>query len=350
MAGSCQAVQVSAAGSKATANRFGPRASSLNALTVEVSCFCRTTASYIRELRPLVSTDVQGDAVAQLPRIGDLVGAVGAGRAVLLRLVQRAHAGIAPCPTPVELGQHFLGGKQYNNYPVDTLMAISLPGHLTFFSDLRHIPLDAIHRARPWLDFYRTNRDHFTQMTYPLLADPIEKQWTALQTWNPETASGALLSFRQQSDAATQTIALRNVPPGMTFELRRAPTGEVAFLDMANGTFLSLRDTLTGYGRPSGYASLADARRAATLLTAAAGENAFSDHGSQRQSRIARRRGMRSALLLHPICAVEESFQIQADQGGRNHAKVGQRGETSTHAFVRGKDLSEVVLSGKRLE
>ena len=43
----------------------------------------------------LVGTDVQGDAVAQLPGIGDLVGAVGAGVALVLRLVQRAHAGVA---------------------------------------------------------------------------------------------------------------------------------------------------------------------------------------------------------------------------------------------------------------
>ena len=55
------------------------------------------TARQVRERlhATLVGTDVQGDAVAQLPRIGDLVGAVGAGVALVLRLVQRAHAGIA---------------------------------------------------------------------------------------------------------------------------------------------------------------------------------------------------------------------------------------------------------------
>jgi hypothetical protein len=43
----------------------------------------------------LVRTDVEGDAIAELPRIGDLVDTVRARGAVLLRLVQRAHTGIA---------------------------------------------------------------------------------------------------------------------------------------------------------------------------------------------------------------------------------------------------------------
>jgi hypothetical protein len=104
-------------------------------------------------------------------------------------------------------------------------MAISLPGHLTFFSDLRHIPLDVVDQARPWTDFYRANKDHFRQMTYPLLADPIEKKWTALQTWDPEAGVGSLLAFRQQADDPTRTIALRNVPAGMTFDLFEGPSG-----------------------------------------------------------------------------------------------------------------------------
>ncbi|MGH2807522.1 MAG: alpha-galactosidase [Actinomycetota bacterium] len=133
---------------------------------------------------------------------------------------------LSPYVPAYSLGQHFLGGNQYRDFPVDTLMAISLPGHLTFFSDLRHIPLDVVDRARPWLDFYKANRDHFRQMTYPLLADPLEKSWTALQTWNPEAGKGALLAFRQQGEDASRTIALRNVPEGMLFDLFEAPTGE----------------------------------------------------------------------------------------------------------------------------
>lgn len=134
---------------------------------------------------------------------------------------------LSPYVPAYSLGQHFLGGSQYRNYPIDTLMAVALPGHMTFFSDLRKTPDEVLTAARPWVDFYKNNRDHFTQMTYPLLADPIEKRWTALQTWDPERGRGALLAFRQESNEATQTVSLRNVPDGMTFELRAAPSGEV---------------------------------------------------------------------------------------------------------------------------
>lgn len=125
------------------------------------------------------------------------------------------------------IGQHFLGGDQFERYPVDTLMAAALPSHMTFFSDLRDLPSSVIDEAAPWISFYKANRDAFTQLIYPLLGDPIEKQWTALQSWNPEEGFGALLAFRQQADSATQTIALENVPAGMTFELVEAPTDTV---------------------------------------------------------------------------------------------------------------------------
>ncbi len=44
---------------------------------------------------------------------------------------------LAPWIPTESLGQHFLGGKQYDKYPVDTLMAVALLSHPTFFSDLR---------------------------------------------------------------------------------------------------------------------------------------------------------------------------------------------------------------------
>jgi alpha-galactosidase len=132
---------------------------------------------------------------------------------------------LAPYVPPFSLGQHFLGGDAWRNYPVDTLMAAALPSHLTFFDDLRELPAEVVDRAAVWLDFYRANRGLFTRMTYPLLADPLDEGWTALQPWNPARGSGALLAFRQQSDSATQEIALRNVPPGRRFDLFRAPDG-----------------------------------------------------------------------------------------------------------------------------
>jgi hypothetical protein len=62
-------------------------------------------------------------------------------------------------------------------------------------------------------------------VVYPLLDDPLAKRWTALQSWDPREASGALFAFRQDSAEPTRTIALRNVPPGRTFDLALAPTG-----------------------------------------------------------------------------------------------------------------------------
>ena len=48
----------------------------------------------------------------------------------------------------------------------------------------------------------------------------------------------------------------------------RAPArGELALLDHHGVGFFTVHDTLTGYGRPQGYDSLANARRAAYMLT-----------------------------------------------------------------------------------
>ncbi|HEX2196908.1 MAG TPA: alpha-galactosidase [Actinomycetota bacterium] len=135
---------------------------------------------------------------------------------------------LSPFVPAYSLGQHFLGGNHHTRYPVDTLMAAALPTHLTFFSDLRRLPEEVVAQARPWVDFYAEHREHFSQMTYPLLDDPIEGGWTALQPWNPEEGVGALLAFRQGSADETVSIPLRNVPPGMTFELFEGPTGAPA--------------------------------------------------------------------------------------------------------------------------
>ncbi len=123
------------------------------------------------------------------------------------------------------IGQHFLGARQWERYPVDTLMAAALPGHMTFFSDLRGVPAGVAARAGEWTRFYRANRGLLGGMVYPLLADPLERGWTALQPWDPERGEGALLAFRQQSESPTQRIPLRNVPPDRRFELFEGPGG-----------------------------------------------------------------------------------------------------------------------------
>ena len=133
---------------------------------------------------------------------------------------------LSPYVPPWSLGQHFLGGKAWEKHPVATLMAAALPSHLTFFSDLREVPDDVIEQARPWLELYKRYRGLLTQMTYPLLADPLEQRWTALQSWNPRRGRGALLAFRQQDERPAVRVKLRNVPRHRTFQLLRGPDGE----------------------------------------------------------------------------------------------------------------------------
>jgi hypothetical protein len=65
-------------------------------------------------------------------------------------------------------------------------------------------------------------------MTIPLASDPLEKRWTALQSWDPERGRGALLAFRQRDPDPSTRIALKDVPPGRCFALRQGPDGAAA--------------------------------------------------------------------------------------------------------------------------
>ncbi|HEX8083156.1 MAG TPA: alpha-galactosidase [Solirubrobacteraceae bacterium] len=133
---------------------------------------------------------------------------------------------LSPYVPAYAIGQHVLGGDAWKRHPVSTLMAAALPSHISYFTDIRTLPGAVIDEAGRWMAWYKANRRLFTDgVTYPLLSDPLEHGWTALQPWNPETGEGALLAFRQQSDAGSRTIALRNVPDGRTFVLTSAPDG-----------------------------------------------------------------------------------------------------------------------------
>jgi alpha-galactosidase len=132
---------------------------------------------------------------------------------------------LSPYVPAFAIGQHFLGGQAYKQYPVDTLMAVALPSHITFFSDLRSLPSTVVDHAARWLRFYRHNRHLFDGVVYPLLDDPLRQGWTALQAWDPDAGRGALLAFRQESASATRNIALRNVPAHRRFDLLEAPGG-----------------------------------------------------------------------------------------------------------------------------
>ena len=65
-------------------------------------------------------------------------------------------------------------------------------------------------------------------VVYPLLADPLAKGWTALQSWDPEARprrAARLPAGRREADTATVAAAQRR--GNGTFELREAPTGAV---------------------------------------------------------------------------------------------------------------------------
>jgi hypothetical protein len=149
---------------------------------------------------------------------------------------------LSPYVPTESLGQHFLGDRSYLTWPVSTLMAAALLSHLTFFTDLRSLPVAVRDAAVPWIDFYhRFNAALTDGVVYPLLADPLAGGWTALQSWDPVQARGALLVFRQDGAGDAVRVALRNVPPGRHFELRAAPSGDV----VGHATSEELRDGLT---------------------------------------------------------------------------------------------------------
>jgi hypothetical protein len=134
---------------------------------------------------------------------------------------------LSPFVPASSIGQHFLGDRSYETWPVDTLMTVALLSHLTFFSDVRSLPPAVLDAAAPWLAFYRRYRTTLTNgVVYPLLTDPLANGWTALQSWDPSTARGALVVFRQDAATDSVRVALRNIPAGRRFSILTGPTGK----------------------------------------------------------------------------------------------------------------------------
>jgi hypothetical protein len=108
-------------------------------------------------------------------------------------------------------------------------MAVALLSHMTFFNDLTRIPADWRPRIRVWTEYFKAHREDIATFTYPLLAeDPLDlSNWAAFQAWNPEAGRGTLLVYRQDSDTASRTVRLRNVPAG-TYRLHVAPDESVS--------------------------------------------------------------------------------------------------------------------------
>ena len=132
---------------------------------------------------------------------------------------------LSPYVPTFALGQNALADEDFTNQPIDTLMASALLSHITFFHDPRRLPDAVIDRVALWTSFYKQHRALFGGVVYPLLDDPIERRWTALQSWDPDAGAGALLAFRQGSPDDSRRIALENVPSGRTFRLTSAPDG-----------------------------------------------------------------------------------------------------------------------------
>jgi hypothetical protein len=156
---------------------------------------------------------------------------------------------LSPYVPAFALGQNALANQDFAHYPVDTVMAASLLSHITFFSDLRRLPDAVVDGVAPWTAFYKRNREAFGGVVYPLLADPLERGWTALQSWDPEAGQGALLAFRQGSEETSRTIVLRDVPPKRTFELlagpEETPFGTFTSAELASGITVELPEKET---------------------------------------------------------------------------------------------------------
>ncbi len=122
---------------------------------------------------------------------------------------------------------------------LDTVMAAALPSHMLITTNLTTLTDDEIARARPWIDWAKAHRHDLDGVTYPLLGDPLDNDWTALQSWDPKAGRGVLLAFRQNGAAESRTIALRNVPDG-NYEVSQAPGRTI----VANVTAQQLRSGL----------------------------------------------------------------------------------------------------------
>ncbi len=134
---------------------------------------------------------------------------------------------LSPWIPSFSLGQNALANEDFAGQSVDTLMAAALLSHITFFHDPRTLPDAVVDRVGVWTAFYKAHRGELGGVVYPLLGDPLERGWTALQAWNPEAGKGALLAFRQGSGEESRRIALENVPAGRSFTLTSAPDGAV---------------------------------------------------------------------------------------------------------------------------
>jgi hypothetical protein len=138
---------------------------------------------------------------------------------------------------------HKLFAGDWRSDGLDTVMAAALPSHMLITTDLRTLTDAEVAAARPWIDWAKAHRADLDGVTYPLLDDPLEDDWTALQSWDPDQGRGVLLAFRQSGADASRTIALRNVPDGdyaVTSAPDDAPVAQVSAQQLRDGLEVSM--------------------------------------------------------------------------------------------------------------
>ena len=132
---------------------------------------------------------------------------------------------LSPYVPGYTIGQAALGGDR-GKLSTDYLSAIGLASHVSWFADLTKLTEEQITTAGRWADLYHRERERFTQLTYPLLDDPISgTNWTALQPWNADDQSGAVMVFRQDAEESTRTVPLRGIRGEGSYRLTDAETG-----------------------------------------------------------------------------------------------------------------------------
>ena len=134
---------------------------------------------------------------------------------------------LSPHVPAYTIGQQTLAGER-DRRSTDYLMAVALASHWTYFTDLTRFTDEQVATAARWGQIYKANRERFTQLTYPLLDDPLPGDtWTALQPWNLDDQSGALLVYRQDAPAEVTTVALRGIRGDGSYRVTDATTGAV---------------------------------------------------------------------------------------------------------------------------
>lgn len=136
---------------------------------------------------------------------------------------------LSPFVPGYALGQGIASrGDEVGTLGLDTLMSGGVTSHLTIWRDLRAFSPSQRATLKRWNDWYRANADSVATMTYPLLSDPLEAGWTALQPWDQASRSGWILAYRQRDPAADTRVplaALGQVPGSDLFALTAVDPG-----------------------------------------------------------------------------------------------------------------------------